>query len=949
MPDKIRLNYLNVKFQPVHHITCLHSYVGNDNLHENCKVKKVLLWLVILGILGIGSWYYFQWWKTSRATLWIFVPDTSIAVFEPVNLTTLFNASEERKILQNLKSLPGITELQQQFDLLDSLDIEQNVSAELFNTDKLLISVHRGDKSAMSLACLFLIEINDLKMHDYFGQIQKYLVNDLGFELSSRNYQGYSINEFSNGDTQLAYIFYKNFLIASFNPFLVEDAIRMLDKGRENVFNHNEEFEQAKAQKLFGEGRLYIQQERFAKTLDRLLKDTDLNASGLEHFTELAYLDVEIDQDKVEMTGFAILDTLEANFLSAFSGVRGSTFRMKDFIPDHASLVVHMSFDGMQQLFNGLNKYWRKHNPGQLSRLGELENRYGFDRKRFYDLVDGEIGMFVLDSKSAFIWDKIFAIKHKDHVLADQVFSSLAKAARSEEGSYSETYAGRLIGHIKIEDIPVRLFGDTFRGFNEAYYYVTDNYVFLGSSRHALEVLIDDIDSENTWRKSIKTNSFLEDTNDDANFSIYTKGEGFWNIVNESLDQDWVKYIRQNGIVFNQLEYAALQFTNVDENFYTNLSIHHPGKLVQMQEPQNFRRASSFRFDKRLISKPFSVRNHNDRTLEMMVQDSAFNLHLITSSNQNALTIPLKEQVVGTIYQVDYYKNGKLQYLFALPHSIHMIDRTGSYIPGYPVKVPSDQPVKFLSLIDYDGSKEYRIMAATQRSYYYLFDKTGRVLKGWAPKKLTGAPQMPGYHLRVRGTDFMLFLQGDGIVHGLNRNGLGKKGFPIDLKGVVSSPLHIGTGGSLSTSELVAVTENGDLVEFNLLGGVLRRDQFNKDDLEDKFRLINSHDDKKYLVVKESKDKMVLFNEHLEQLFEVSISSPSVDLQYYDFGSGNEVVTLIDKENMLSYLYSGEGVLLHKEPLESGYRLAMLYHENGDKYEIYCSTLNELRRLTLDR
>lgn len=911
-------------------------------------MKKTLIFILVLILLGVGGAYYYFLWKPSRVNLWTFVPNTAIAVYQPVDLRQLILGEENRKILKNIKSLPEYSILVKDFQALDSVVLKTDPSGKLFEDTKMLISLHKSDKSALALTSLYLIEVKNLKLHSYFGELVD-MLQQKGFKKRERLYQGYTINEFTKKESTFAYIFYNNYLIASFSPFLVDDAIRMLEKGKENEFIQQPDIALTTQQKLIGAGRVYLNNLQVSRLSGRVVDSPDMNMSALEWFSKLIYLDVSAENDKINFSGFSILDTAQTNYLSAYKSVRGVGFDMKNVIPDHASLVVHVSFDDTEEWHEGLKSYWRKHRPGQLTAVGELENKFGFDRLAFYELVDHEIGMFLFDTKRSFVREKILSIKHDDHILAERVFNDLAKSVNTDGDDNFENYMGRRIGYIKIEDIPARLFGDVFKGFQETYYFVNRNYIFIANSMHAVKVLIDDIDAENTWRKSIKTNRFLETTNDDANFSVYAKGGGFWQMVEDNLIPEWGEYVKEHALIFNQIEFAAAQFINVDENFYTNITFQHPGKLLEKQQPGSFQTKKSVSFEHPLISKPFAVKNHNDRSLEMMVQDSSFNLNLVNAENKKVLKIPLKEKLATPVYQIDYYKNGKLQYLFALSHSIHMIDRTGTYIPGYPVQVKSDQPVKYITLMDYDGSKDYRIMVATKKSFYYLYNKQGKRLKGWNPKKLTGSPVMAGTHLRVRKTDFMMFLQDNGIVHGLNRQGTGKPGFPIDLKGNVSSPLHISKGGSLSSTELVAVTNQGELVEFNLEGSIIRRDQFLKESVNEVFAVVNSNVGEKYVVTKESSHRIFVYNENLEELFDFPKTTSDFDIQLYSFDSQNEITVFVDHANDLSYLYNMEGMLLHVEPLDTGEKIAILYHENGDFYEIYCSSGNKLKIVTLNR
>ncbi len=912
-------------------------------------MRKFLILLVILILAGAGAGYYYFWGKTLRLDIWDFVPDTSIAVFQPTDLRQLFSDKEERKILNNLHTIPEIKKLVSELSSLDSLAKKIDPTGASLSNINLLVSMHRGSSSSLSLANLYIVEIGELGLNDFFSAALTQFQQSGRFQKSTRNYQGYQINEYTDGETTLAYIFYNNYLIISFSPFLVDDAIRMLEKGRQNEFEKYNRFEQVSGQRLTGAGRLFVNNTQLARLSARMLDNDGLNVDALQWLSSLMHLDVSIEDATIQLAGFSILDTAQSQYLGTFRGVRGAGFEMKNVIPDHAGMVLHISGQDMHQWLTGLKTYWQEHNTKQLSKIGELENKYGFERGTFFDLIDREIGLFIFNTKKAFSREKILCVRHNDEIRVEKLLKELSVKTRGDKEEYLEEFSRRKIRKIVIDDLPERLFGEVFKGFAESYFFVDRNYFFLANSQSALEILISDMDTDATWRRSVETNNLLETANEDAVFSVYTRGNGFWSMVKENLVEDWADFFEDNELAFDQLAFGALQFVNVDDDFYTSLSVHHPGRLIESKKPKKLNLQKQVNLKKKLTSKPFGVRNHHNRTLEMMVQDESKRLNLVTAEGKVPLKIRLKEQIVTPIDQVDYYKNGKLQYLFATPSQVHMIDRTGTYIPGYPVKVPSDQPIKHITLVDYDGSKDYRILVATQKSYYYLLDKAGKRLKGWNPKKLTGSPAMPGTHLRIKKTDYMLFLQANGIVHGLNRKGLGRPGFPLDLKGNISSPLYISKGGSPGTTELVAVNNIGELFEFDLNGKVIRRDQYPRQSMEEKFSLINSHDDQSFVVMKTSKKDITFFRRSLDEMFSIPATPGDMEIQYYNFEKNNEVIVVVDKANRLLYLYSGLGILLHQEPIESDQKIAMLYHENGDKYEIYYVSGSYMKNATINR
>lgn len=899
-----------------------------------------------MGVLlaGVG-WGGFYLWKQSRITIWSFVPDNSILVFEPNDFTYLWRPDDNRKIIKNLKSLPEIDSIQKVINRLDSATNYQ--FSRVVDQGHLLISFHQNTNE--SLAALYILEVQELQQHSLLSDLQLYMKDSLNFERNERNYQNYLITEFKKEKNTLTYIFHKNFLIASFSPFLVEDAIRMIANSKVNTYQETEIHVAEIAQGTTGAGRFYINTNYLNKLAGIFANPVEIDTTPLKWLTNLMYLDLNIENDKIDFSGFAVNDTSNINYLSAFDGIRGVGFDMKNIVPASTSYVLHASVEDVSQWHIGLKNYWRKHEPSQLTQIGELENRFDFNIQDFYEFMANEVGYFVLESSRSYNSDLIFCIEHKSQELASQFFESLAQKANPDSAQFLENYADRQIRHIDIDEIPARIFGSMYSGFPSAYYFIDGSYVYFGNSQQVLEILIDDIDNENTWRRSVRTNAFLESTHEDANFSMFVKSNGALNQVGKILNDNWAKYLEENKTIISQIEYAAVQFTHVDDEYYTSLLLQHPGDLIKQIQPQFFEIDKQQGFANNLISKPFAVRNHNDRTLEMMVQDEAFTLHLLNTNLKPVLKIPLKGKLRSKIYQVDYYKNGKLQYLFALDKTVHMIDRNGTYIPGYPIKLKSENQISELSLVDYDKSRNYRIMVADSKGNYYVYNKAGKLLDGWNPKKMGSSPAALGRHVRVQSNDYMLLAQKNGIFQNLNRKGVTRTGFPIDLKGTLSQDYFINKGSKPANTEISALTDLGELVSFNLAGVVTHRGQLMRENDQVSFHLVNSGTEKEFIIIKRDEKQLTVFNEALAEQFTVQTEADQLIFQYYYFGVDNQLIIIIDPEKRQGFLYNQDGRILHETPLGVGHQMAVLFQESKGQYDLYCSIGNQLNIVSLKK
>ena len=112
-----------------------------------------------------------------------------------------------------------------------------------------------------------------------------------------------------------------------------------------------------------------------------------------------------------------------------------------------------------------------------------------------------------------------------------------------------------------------------------------------------------------------------------------------------------------------------------------------------------------------LISKPYLVTDHRNGSNEIIVQDRNKEIYLVDTDFQISWQRPLFLPIVGTIHQIDFYKNEKLQYAFITSDSLYVIDRTGQNVANFPKYLAPH--LKSLEIVDYDQQRNYRFSITT--------------------------------------------------------------------------------------------------------------------------------------------------------------------------------------------------------------------------------------------
>jgi hypothetical protein len=216
--------------------------------------------------------------------------------------------------------------------------------------------------------------------------------------------------------------------------------------------------------------------------------------------------------------------------------------------------------------------------------------------------------------------------------------------------------------------------------------------------------------------------------------------------------------------------------------------------------------------------RPFFFLNHNTGATEIFIQDQNNNIYLISASGRILWKAPIRERIAGDIFMIDYYRNGKYQLLFAGKDYIHLIDRNGSYVDRYPVKMRSPA-TNSLAVFDYENNKDYRLFIAGEDKRIYAYDRSGAPVRGWNMFATRGRVTDPVAFFRVRGKDY-LFAADDQAVYVLDRTGNIRVAHQEPLKKAPGSAARLTSGDEPA---IIFSAPDGTVVRL-LFDGIVKKD-----------------------------------------------------------------------------------------------------------------------------
>lgn len=127
---------------------------------------------------------------------------------------------------------------------------------------------------------------------------------------------------------------------------------------------------------------------------------------------------------------------------------------------------------------------------------------------------------------------------------------------------------------------------------------------------------------------------------------------------------------------------------------------------------------------------PFKVKNSGTGKMNEFYQNS-HNALCLREDGKDLWGIPFSKPICGRAGTVDFYANGKLQILFGAGSSIHLLDRLGRYVNGFPLDLKKEILLG-PDIYDFSGKRKYNIMVLHKDNTVEMYNLQGIKPASWA-------------------------------------------------------------------------------------------------------------------------------------------------------------------------------------------------------------------------
>ncbi|MBQ6687646.1 MAG: hypothetical protein IJN02_00265 [Bacteroidales bacterium] len=134
---------------------------------------------------------------------------------------------------------------------------------------------------------------------------------------------------------------------------------------------------------------------------------------------------------------------------------------------------------------------------------------------------------------------------------------------------------------------------------------------------------------------------------------------------------------------------------------------------------------------------PFKVKNSHTGKTNLFYQNSNKAICLQDENGKDLWGVPFGQPLCGRVQNVDYYANGKIQFLFGAGSKIYLIDRLSRYVKGFPVDL-GNEILLGPDVYDFSGAGKYNIMVLHKDGTVQMYNLKGKKPDSWKGIRTTG-------------------------------------------------------------------------------------------------------------------------------------------------------------------------------------------------------------------
>lgn len=674
------------------------------------------------------------------------VPDHAVLLFKIPDLHRLHNELRNGNLLiEKWKSNHYIAQLMKDIEMWDSLllvTFPHNSSFPLF------VSLH--PVGAKNYQWLFTTQEDKRQ-----SVLLSLLAASQYKKTDSRSFDGYLIETYRNDFHTIYYVHVNDIAYLSKNILLIEDAIKYHVKNK--TLSYDSSF--VKTYTTTGTQNAlhcFIRPDKIQWIAD-LLGDEYFFIPLPQQWSTWIALDVYFKADVAFFSGYSAYSS--QHLLSLFEKQKKDRTKWPAFLTTQVvwSVIYHLSdyksfFLARNQLDNLQKTDWFDH-------IEIMEKDMKMDYyENILQHIEGDIffGQFIFPVNSPVRYNSYWAFSIKEQ---EPLLTFFREKQWYDDSSRVFSFPARLLNPLLLNPLQEE---DTLYGI-----FFEENFILLFNHLAALRHFTTSLPLSTPLLQTAGLKNMEKYLSEESHITCFLNQQALSGVWKEYVTEKIIKQTDLSPSALNFNAYLALQYVLERKNMcLTHLiySLHHEQSTLASLNP-----LFEWSADNSIEGGPYLFRNHLNQSYDLVAQDVNGILYLIDNTGKLLWKKHLEENIFPSFTFIDKYKNNKWQMLFNTERRIHLIDRNGNYLPGFPYPL-QEKAITGLSCLDYTHTKNYRFLLPTSKGVINV-DPDGREVTGWNYAAGIDSIAAPPLHFIAEGKDHIVFINSKGKIVTTDRKG----------------------------------------------------------------------------------------------------------------------------------------------------------------------------------
>ncbi len=585
-----------------------------------------------------------------------------------------------------------------------------------------------------------------------------------------------------------------------------------------------------------------------------------------------------IEPSRLTLNGYLKPDSAE--IISAFYDQDPQSPDFLNLLPNNTSSFKAYGFSS----FENLNKHVSKISVNTNSKFWKLVTDTALFNieNEFYQNAQN----YLVNFESKIPGEKFVLLKVADTTKAIEHLGFMSDSLIDDDSTFIYKLKNKGLKQ------PLKLF-DTFYNAATNYAAIYQSHLIFSENKEELIRLLIDLKNETAVTKN---ESFIvyknQNLSEDFNYLMYNAPNKYKREISNFFNFK----LNDGKNPFDNFKHFSFSISNNKNNFKFRWQLMNEAEMVNKEQNVLW----TLNLDAPSIMQANGFVNHITKENELAIQDETKMFYLINAKGTVLWQKKLNEKITSKIFTVDIFKNNKYQLLFSSENYLHLIDRNGNYVQGYPVKLPAAASSE-LSVLDYDNDKDYRLFIACKNNMIYNYSIFGVKVDKFATVKTDAEVTLPVQYAKVGLSDYLITADKEGKIYTFSRKGearIGLKNKTIEN----CSAFYVDATNNINSTYLIYIDDKNNLINKISFSDKKVIEKLSNDIQLASVKFSNVDDNKAMDVIITKPNAIYAYNLNGNLLFEKAVESELNETNFYSDESHSLFLSFSNTKQELIFL-----------------------------------------------